>query len=100
MKGEQYLMPISEDVVEGLFSTKLGNTCSNLFKKQKLEEIGGWNVDLKSSQEYDLMMRLFKVNSKFKIDIELHQLKVSIYLLINKRKILLNDFRLYSIIFQ
>lgn len=70
LKGEQYLMPISDDIVEGLFATKLGNTCSNLFKKQKLEEIDGWNVDLKSSQEYDLMMRLFMVNAKFKIDRE------------------------------
>ena len=70
LKGEKYLMPISEDIVEGLLATKLGNTCSNLFKKQKLEEIDGWNVDLKSSQEYDLMMRLFMVNAKFKIDRE------------------------------
>ena len=70
LKGEQYLMPITEDILEGLFATKLGNTCSNLFKKQKLEEIGGWNIGLKSSQEYDLMMRLFMVNAKFKIDKE------------------------------
>ncbi|MDA9714915.1 glycosyltransferase [Bacteroidota bacterium] len=70
VKGNQYLMPITEDIVEGLFATKLGNTCSNLFKKQKLEEIGGWNVDLKSSQEYDLMMRLFMISAKFKIDLE------------------------------
>ncbi len=70
VKGKKYLMPITEDIVEGLFATKLGNTCSNLFKRQKLEEIGGWNVELKSSQEYDLMMRLFKVSAKFKIDRE------------------------------
>ena len=70
VKGEKYLMPITVDIVEGLFATKLGNTCSNLFKKQKLEEIDGWNIDLKSSQEYDLMMRLFMANAKFKIDRE------------------------------
>lgn len=41
-----------------LITGRLGNTCSNLFKKESLVSIGGWNESLPSSQEYDLMFRL------------------------------------------
>jgi len=37
----------------------IGNTCSNLFKKEAIEKIGGWNERMTSSQEAELMFRLF-----------------------------------------
>ena len=61
---------IKNDIILGLLKTQLGNTCSNFFRKSKIIEIGGWNENMKSSQEYDLMIRLFKANSLFHCDNE------------------------------
>jgi len=68
LSGSEELMPINKNILLGLLSTQLGNTCSNLFKKEKLIKVGGWNTGLISSQEYDLMIRLYKMNAIFKID--------------------------------
>lgn len=43
-----------------LVQSKLGNTCSNLFKRSAVMDVNGWDVTLKSSQEADLMFRLLK----------------------------------------
>lgn len=43
-----------------LLNTNLGNTVSNLFLAASVRKAGGWNVTLRSSQEYDLMFRLLK----------------------------------------
>ena len=48
------------DPFKALFVTKLGNTCANLFLTSSVRDIGGWNTDLKSSQETDLMFRLLQ----------------------------------------
>jgi glycosyltransferase involved in cell wall biosynthesis len=48
------------DPFQALFVTKLGNTCANLFLTSSVRDIGGWNTDLKSSQETDLMFRLLQ----------------------------------------
>lgn len=53
-----------------LFSTSLGNTCSNLWNKKWLDKIGGWDVNRKSSQEADLMFRLLQQNEEVVIDNE------------------------------
>ena len=58
-----------EDKFIGLLKSNFGNTCSNLFKKQSLIEIDCWNVNLKSSQEYDLIFRMIKNDSKFILDL-------------------------------
>ena len=42
----------------GLIESQLGITSANLFKKEKVIEVGGWDERLSSSQEYDLMFRL------------------------------------------
>ena len=47
---------------------EIGNTCSNLFNKNYLSQIGGWNEELKSSQEFDLMFRLLQCNDKVLFD--------------------------------
>ncbi|WP_162417429.1 glycosyltransferase family 2 protein [Cyclobacterium roseum] len=43
---------------KGLIRSKLGDTCSNLWNKKYLLMVGGWNENLSSSQEYELMFRL------------------------------------------
>ncbi|MBA3284178.1 MAG: glycosyltransferase family 2 protein [Nitrosopumilus sp.] len=54
-----------KNVWRGLLLSKLGNTCSNLWKKNILEEINGWDENKTSSQEYDLMFRILKKGEKF-----------------------------------
>ena len=51
-----------------LMSGKAGNTCSNLFSTSSIRSIQGWDETLKSSQEYDLMFRLWKAGASFSID--------------------------------
>ena len=54
--------------LEDLFFSRLGDTCSNLWKKSSLDAIGGWDVNMKSSQETNLMFRLLKANAKVVYD--------------------------------
>jgi glycosyltransferase involved in cell wall biosynthesis len=51
-----------------LIDNKMGVTSANLFKRSKLEEISGWELDMKSSQEYDLMFRLMKKDAVVQFD--------------------------------
>lgn len=62
------IQPLQEDIYKALFTTQLGNTCSNLWRKNSIKAIGGWNESLKSSQEADLMFRLIKNNKKVVFD--------------------------------
>ncbi|HEY1040734.1 MAG TPA: glycosyltransferase [Bacteroidia bacterium] len=49
---------IEESVFIAPFINKSGNTCSNLWNKNFLDKVHGWNLQIKSSQEADLMLRL------------------------------------------
>lgn len=60
LEGSDSEKAVDFEVWKALFSTNLGNTCANLFKKETLISAGTWNEELKSSQEYDLMFRLVK----------------------------------------
>ena len=51
-----------------LVSGKLGITSANLFRKSALIAVGGWNEEMKSSQEADLMFRLIKRGGQAIID--------------------------------
>ncbi|MFN6039938.1 MAG: glycosyltransferase family 2 protein, partial [Bacteroidota bacterium] len=46
---------INDDCWYALLKTRLGCTCSNLWRTSAVKNIGGWNENLSSSQEYDLM---------------------------------------------
>ena len=59
------IVPCNEIVELGLLSTKLGITSSNLFKSSKLKSCGMWDVNQKSSQEYELMFRMYKNQAIF-----------------------------------
>lgn len=43
-----------------LIRTRMGTTSANLWKRDSLERAGGWNEQLGSSQDYELMFRLLK----------------------------------------
>jgi len=49
---------LSNDLITAPFLSKSGNTCSNLWNRLALIEVSGWNEELMSSQETDLMMSL------------------------------------------
>lgn len=52
----------SDDHIKELFISNLGITSSTLWQKSSLTRIGGWNEELKSSQEATLMFKLLKTN--------------------------------------
>lgn len=54
----------SEDIWLDLLMSKLGNTCANLWNKSAIEKVGGWKEDLINTQEYELMFRILKDNSR------------------------------------
>lgn len=53
-----------EDPWIGLISSRLGITSANLWKKDALFQVDGWDEGLSSSQEYDLLFRLLKLQPK------------------------------------
>jgi glycosyltransferase involved in cell wall biosynthesis len=61
---------INEDVDKwvALIDNRIGVTSANLFKKEKVKEVGGWTEFLKSSQEYDLMFRMMQAGATVLFD--------------------------------
>jgi glycosyltransferase involved in cell wall biosynthesis len=55
---------VQQDPWKGLITSNLGITSSNLWRKEALVNVNGWNETLSSSQEYDLLFRLLKSNSQ------------------------------------
>ncbi|NVK53920.1 MAG: glycosyltransferase family 2 protein [Flavobacteriaceae bacterium] len=62
--GHEHFRKFISDPWAGLIAGKLGITSANLWNKEALLEIGGWNESLSSSQEYELMFRLLKKYEK------------------------------------
>tara|TARA_Y100000782_G_scaffold111017_1_gene138303 strand:+ start:2350 stop:3267 length:918 start_codon:yes stop_codon:yes gene_type:complete len=63
IKGGQNEVEIPNDEVPPLvaaFINQAGNTCANLWRKEAVEKAGMWNVELQSSQETDLMLRILE----------------------------------------
>lgn len=68
--GSEIIYQVQENQFVAPFINKCGTTCSNLWPKSRLIEIGGWNEGIKSSQETDLMFRLILNNRNNKIIID------------------------------
>lgn len=61
LSGEKKIFSFNnDDIWLSLMTSRLGITSSNLWKKDTLLKINGWNPELKSSQEYDLLFRILK----------------------------------------
>lgn len=56
---------------KGLITSNLGITSSNLWRKKDLASVNGWNEELTSSQEYDLLFRLLKNETGLAFDASL-----------------------------
>jgi glycosyltransferase involved in cell wall biosynthesis len=57
----------TSDIWKGLITSQLGITSANLYRREQVLKIGGWNTILTSSQEYELMFRLLKKDSVIRI---------------------------------
>jgi len=66
LEGNEKVIVPSERIEIGIMQSNLGNTCSNLWRTEAILGVGGWNENQASSQEYDLLMRLYKNGKKFK----------------------------------
>lgn len=59
VNGEKFTYELQEDdPYLAAFIGKAGTTCSNLWSKEWLIKVNGWNESIHSSQETDLMLRL------------------------------------------
>jgi glycosyltransferase involved in cell wall biosynthesis len=65
---QKQVYPVRTDYFKALFISSLGITSSNLWNRKYLEKIGGWDEELKSSQETDLMFRILKINENIIYD--------------------------------
>jgi glycosyltransferase involved in cell wall biosynthesis len=75
INGNRIKVKIEEsDPFKALFTSGLGITSANLFKADKVKEVAGWNISLKSSQEAELMFKLLKCKGEPQIDNTFHTL--------------------------
>jgi len=55
---------VTDNIWEGLLTSRLGSTTSNLWRRHAIISVGGWNEAKTSSQEYELMFRMLQKNDK------------------------------------
>lgn len=60
------------NIWRGLITSNLGITSSNLWRKDALDRVNGWDEELSSSQEYDLLLRLLQNGAKIITDREIN----------------------------
>ena len=65
VSGESTVIEPLKDVWKGLFTTRLGLTSAILFSTNAVKKVGGWNENIQSSQEYDLIFRLLQARAKY-----------------------------------
>jgi glycosyltransferase involved in cell wall biosynthesis len=57
-KGNVQRVPSGSDAWLCLLEGRLGTTSSHLFRRQRLREVGGWDVERRAAQEQELLVRL------------------------------------------
>jgi glycosyltransferase involved in cell wall biosynthesis len=55
---------LTVDTWSGMLNSGLGSTSSMLWKRQAVLDVGGWNKDYQSHQEYELLFRLAAAGKK------------------------------------
>lgn len=69
LNGEETLcLYLEQDIWCAAMETALGITSSNLYKRESVLSVKGWNEGLKSSQEYELMFRMLVKGGTVKFD--------------------------------
>ena len=67
-RAEEVVLPWPGDAWEGLVRTRMGTTSANLFARGALLRSGGWDEQLRSSQDYELLFRLMKSGARVVMD--------------------------------
>ena len=68
LSGKREFTFPNPDVSLALLQGSAGITSANLFSTKSIRSAGGWKESLKSSQEYDLMFRIWKTGGAFEDD--------------------------------
>jgi glycosyltransferase involved in cell wall biosynthesis len=69
-KIETKICTLDSEKYTAAFLNKSGNTCSNLWNKKIVLNVGMWNENIKSSQETELMLKMINFNYDFVLDTE------------------------------
>ncbi len=64
----QVIRHTDTNIWKGLITSNLGITSSNLWRQTSLLRANGWDENLTSSQEYDLLFRLLKNQANISVD--------------------------------
>ena len=67
-KKAELVVPQTQNKWLALFLGQLGITSSNLWFKEALQSVGGWDNAHTSGQEYELMFRLFQMGWEVSVD--------------------------------
>ena len=71
LRGEKkYALP-NPNIPLALIQGAAGITSSNLFSTRSIQSVKGWDETLMSSQEYDLMFRIWQTTPQFDVDLKL-----------------------------
>jgi len=67
-KNTYFNVDAKKSIWHSILYSQAGITSSNLYRKVAVLRIGGWNAQMSSSQEYDLMFRLLKSKAVLAFD--------------------------------
>ncbi|TFF39830.1 glycosyltransferase family 2 protein [Mucilaginibacter psychrotolerans] len=67
-QDKEVIRRTDNNVWKGLITSNLGITSSNLWRTSSVLAVKGWDEDLSSSQEYDLLFRLLKSKAVVSVD--------------------------------
>lgn len=68
LEDQRLRLPRSSNIWESLISSKLGITSANFWRKETLLCVDGWDENMSSSQEYDLLFRLLVAKARIGFD--------------------------------
>ena len=69
LDGEKTTAHLTQNIPLALMQGTAGITSSNLFSTKVVQSVKGWDESLKSSQEYDLMFRVWQTGATFDVDL-------------------------------
>ncbi|MEH6307443.1 glycosyltransferase family A protein [Olivibacter sp. CPCC 100613] len=63
-KEEDFFTSSEVSIWQAILRSNAGITSANLYKREALIRVGGWDVNLTSSQEYDLLFRILQTGAE------------------------------------
>ncbi|WP_245681272.1 glycosyltransferase family 2 protein [Arcticibacter eurypsychrophilus] len=85
-------VPRNANIYESLISSKLGITSANLWRKEAVLAVGGWDESLTSSQEYDMLFRMIVAHAVIGFDMHprtiVYSLENSVSNSLNKQRLI------------